>query len=193
MAQVYDALLCAVKPTHRFLIALLPGPSLSAEVMRIREALHARIGHFSGREVPPHITLCLADLQEESGHAVVEAITRGMNGLRPIDLRLEGITHFPDRRTIYIDPVEKAAIAQVREPIADALREVPAIVGGLLVTDHPHLTIAAGLKPDAFMEAWHMLAPHRFTATERISAVTLLYRPLQPGGVYTVHSVFPMS
>ncbi|MGV3636226.1 MAG: 2'-5' RNA ligase family protein [Flavobacteriales bacterium] len=169
---------------HRFLLTILPAPALAAEVERLRTALHARIGSFSGRHNPPHITLCFLDLPAEHEPAVMDAIASGVTGQSGFTLHYNGITHFPDKRTIYIDPVEKEAIAVVRTPIVAALKADPRLHAAIRETDHPHLTLAAGLKPHQFDAAWDLLAPHAHTSTERVTEVVLLKRVLLPGERY---------
>ncbi len=127
----------------RFLLTILPTATLAAVVVDMRERLHARIGSFSGRNLQPHITLCFLDLPETHEADIIRAIESGVAGQRPFTLHYRGITHFPDRRTIYIDPVEKEAIATVRTPIVAALRQQQALSPALRETGHPHLTIAA--------------------------------------------------
>lgn len=178
---------------HRFLLTILPSPALSAEVQRLRALLHPAIGSFSGRNTPPHITLCFLDLPEAHEPAVIEAIARGTTGLQPFTLHYHGITHFPDKRTMYIDPVEKDAIGAVRAPVISALKEDPTLREALRETDHPHLTIAAGLKPAQFDKAWGMLAPHALQSEERVGEVVLLKRPLQPGTIYEPVRSFPLG
>ena len=48
-------------------------------------------------------------------------------------------------------------------------------------TDHPHLTIAAGLKPAQFQCAWESLAPHVLHAEEQVTEVVLLRRAMREG------------
>ena len=180
------------KVLHRFLLTILPLPALSTEVERLRERLHARIGSFSGRNNPPHITLCFLDLPSEHEPAIIEAIERGTSDQRPFDLHYNGITHFPDKRTIYVDPVETAAIATVRAPIITAMRTNDALREVVRETEHPHLTIAAGLKPEQFEKAWEMLAPHEHASRERVSEVVLLKRILKPGERYRELHRFPL-
>lgn len=178
---------------HRFLLTILPAPDLAAEVQRLRTTLHARIGSFSGRHNPPHITLCFLDLPAEQEPAIMEAIARGTTGLQVFTLHYNGITHFPDKRTIYIDPVEKEAIALVRTSIVAALKADPRLHAAVRETDHPHLTLAAGLKPHQFDAAWDLLAPHTHTSTERVTEVVLLKRVLLPGERYGLVRSFPLS
>lgn len=180
------------KVLHRFLLTIFPATALSTEVQQLRARLYARIGSFSGRNNPPHITLCFLDLPLEHEPAIIEAIERGTSDQRPFDLRYIGITHFPDRRTIYIDPVEKDAIASVRTPIVAALKSDPRLHAAVRETDHPHLTLAAGLKPGHFEMAWEMLAPHEHASRERVSELVLLKRVLKPGERYMHLRSFPL-
>lgn len=174
---------------HRLLLTILPAPALAAEVERLRAALHARIGSFSGRNTVPHITLCFLDLPEEHESAIIEAIAHGARSTRGFTLHYNGIMHFPDKRTIYIDPVEKTAIAAPRKPIIAALKANDALREAVRETDHPHLTIAAGLKPVQFEKAWELLAPHQLRCEEYVDEVVLLKRLLAPGTTYAhLHS-----
>ena len=178
---------------HRFLLTILPAPALAAEVERLRTVLNDRIGSFSGRHNPPHITLCFLDLPEENEEVILKAITRGTAGRSAFDLHYHGITHFPDKRTIYIDPVEKEAIAMVRAPIIAAMKANDALREAVRETDHPHLTIAAGLTPGQFEKAWEMLAQHELHREERVKGLVLFKRVLKPGERYTQLRSFPFS
>ena len=177
---------------HRFLLTILPSPALSVEVDRLKTAVHDRVGSFSGRNTVPHITLCFLDVPAEQESAIIEAIAHGLTGQRRFTLRYNGITHFPDKRTIYIDPVDKEAIATVRTPLIAALKANDALSEAIRETDHPHLTIAAGLKPAQFEKAWEMLAPHEHRSEERVTEVVLLKRPLPPGARYEHVRSFPL-
>lgn len=178
---------------HRYLLTILPSPALSTEVDRLKALVHMRVGSFSGRNTVPHITLCFLDLPAEHEPAISEAIARGATGQRSFTLRYNGITHFPDKRTIYIDPVEKEAIAMVRTAVVAALRANDALRESVRETDHPHLTIAAGLKPVQFERAWESLAPHELRNEEPVTEVVLLKRPLQPGARYEHVRTFPLE
>lgn len=178
---------------HRFLLTILPASALSAEVDRLKALVHERIGSFSGRNTVPHITLCFLDLPAEHESAIIQAIAHGATGQRNFALHYNGITHFPDKRTIYIDPVEKDAIATVRAPIVTALKSNDALCEAVRETDHPHLTIAAGLKPAQFDKAWEMLAPHDVHSDERVTEVVLLKRLLRLGEHYAQVRSFPLE
>ena len=112
-----------------------------------------------------------------------------------------GITHFPDKRTIYIDPVEKEAIAAMRAPIIAALKTNEVLCDAIRETDHPHLTIAAGLKPAQFDVAWEILAPNvlhpafsgELRSEEQVIEVVLLKRALRVGDRYEQVRSFPLG
>ena len=169
---------------HRYLLTILPSPALSGEVDRLKALVHERVGSFSGRNTVPHITLFFADLPLECEGDICESIARGVVGHKGFVLHYNGITHFPDKRTIYIDPVEKEAIGPLRSSIVAHVRSYPQLNQAIRETDHPHLTIAAGLKPAQFDKAWELLAPHDVKSEERVTEVILLKRLLQPGARY---------
>ena len=133
-----------------------------------------------------------ADLPAECERDLSDGIARGVVGQRPFDLHYNGITHFPDKRTIYIDPVEKDAIAVVREPIVAAVKVNDTLRDAIRETDHPHLTIAAGLKPAQFDVAREILATHvlhpdfsgELRSEEQVMEVVLLKRALREGAHY---------
>ena len=178
---------------HRFLLTILPSPALSAEVDRLKAKVHERVGSFSGRNTVPHITLFFVDLTWESEGHICEGIARGLGGHKGFVLHYDGITHFPDKRTIYIDPVEKEAIAPVRNSIVAEVRSYLQLNEAVRETNHPHLTIAAGLKPTQFERAWELLAPHEFTSEERVTEVVLLRRELRTGTRYEPLRTFALG
>lgn len=178
---------------HRFLLTILPSPALSAEVDRLKALVHERVGSFSGRNTLPHITLCFLDVPSEHEPAIIQAIAHGATGQQSFALRYNGITHFPDKRTIYIDPVEKDAIAGVRTSVVAALRSEPRLREAVVETEHPHLTLAAGLKPAQFNGAWALLAPHVHRSEERVTELVLLKRLFRPGERYEHVRSFPLG
>ncbi len=186
---------------HRFLITVLPSEGLAEAVIALRNTLYAGIGSFSGRHVPPHITLCFLDLPAACGHAITDAMAGCVANLRSFTLQYDGITHFPDKRTIYIDLVETEAIATVRTPIVAAMKSNDTLREAIRETDHPHLTIAAGLKPAQFERAWESLAPHvshpafsgECRSKERVTGLVLLRRKLRPGARYEHLRSFPLG
>jgi len=131
---------------YRFLLVISPSKDLSALVSRLKTALAEQIGSFSGRHSIPHITLFYADLPLECERDICEGVANGVIRHKAFTMRYEGIGHFEDKKTIYVDPVDKELIAPVRSSIVRHVRSFPRMKG-IKPTDRPHLTIAAGLKP----------------------------------------------
>lgn len=177
---------------YRFLLVISPAPELSAMVSRAKRTLAQQIGSFSGLHSVPHITLFYADLPAECERDICEGIANGVIGHKAFTLRYDGIGHFADKKTIYVDPVDKELIAPVRRSIVQNVRSFPRMKG-IQPTDTPHLTIAAGLKPAQFIKAWELLAPHEHTSEERVTEVVLLKRLLRPGERYQHVRSFPLE
>ncbi|MCB0773686.1 MAG: 2'-5' RNA ligase family protein [Flavobacteriales bacterium] len=176
----------------RFLCVILPPDGLARRVEQERNRLYTAIGSFSGRYLLPHITLFIADLPEACEASTCEAIDQGVIGQHGFTLRYDGITHFPNKRTIYVDPVEKERVAELRRPIIAALKTDERLRGAIRETDHPHLTIAAGLKPAQFTTAWGMLAPLDLSGQGMVAEVVLMKRLLRPGERYVHVRSFPL-
>lgn len=179
--------------THRYLAIIAPSPPIAKEVVRIREALRALIGDFQGLRLMPHLTLFLADVSEEQGGLIATGIAAGLQNADPFELHYEGIAHFPDQRTIYVDPIEKEAIGALRTALLAPILSIESVMQAVRSTEHPHLTIAAGLGPDQFKSAWIMLRPHVFKATHPVGSVVLLRRSLRTGSEYEVLREFPLG
>lgn len=177
---------------HRFLLVVLPPATLGRQVTAWKATLRARIGGFSSANTLPHITLFFADVPFALGDDVIRAVDEGTAGRRPFQLHYRGLRHFPDKRTIYIDPIEKEAIAAVRSPIVAAARANAMLAEHVRETDHPHLTIAAGLKADQFNSAWALLAREDFHAEQHVNEVVLLQRALVAGSAYAPLRHFPL-
>lgn len=178
---------------HRFLLVIEPDPALSALVAGFKRDLAGRIGSFIGRHSIPHITLFFADLPAECERDVIEGVAAGVVGQPSFPLRYDGVKHFPDQKTIYVDPVEKAEIAQLRQNIVEQVRAYPSVQDGIRPTEHPHLTIAGGLRSAQFRESWDFLAPHTHQSEQIVDRVVLLKRLLEPGERYVHVRSFPLG
>ncbi|MBK9148762.1 MAG: 2'-5' RNA ligase family protein [Flavobacteriales bacterium] len=132
------------------------------------------------------------DLPDGNEPAIVEAAADGAASCPSFNLHYSGITHFPERRTIYIDPVQKNDIGKVRSAIIVRLMADPDLRDAVRVTTHPHLTVAAGLKPMQFNTAWALLAPHEHASEERVSEIVLLKRLLREGERYAMVRSFAL-
>lgn len=178
---------------HRFLLVIHPYEALAGQVTEWKEVLAAHIGYFDGRHAVPHITLFFADLPGDLEAVVVKGIKAGVVGHRSFILHYDGVTHFPDRRTIYVAPVEKEAIAPVRGSVVRHVRNALGSNEAVKVTTEPHLTIAAGLKPGQFEEAWNLLAPHIHRSYQIVHELLLLRREKVPGARYKIVQAFPLT
>jgi 2'-5' RNA ligase len=179
---------------HRYLLVIAPPPNVAAHLQALRDTLQLSLGRFQSMRVPPHITLLFVDMPETFEEELLNTIASGARSLRPIPLGLKCITHFPDKRTIYFNVLDHAAVATIREPLAAALRAVPAIERyGMHVTDHPHLTIAAGLKPDRFDLAWPIVRDDPMEDHSIVQDVVLLRRALKPDALYSEFRRFPFG
>ncbi|WP_410961303.1 2'-5' RNA ligase family protein, partial [Salmonella sp. SAL4457] len=86
---------------------------------------------------------------------ICDGIAQGVTGHAPFTLHFEGIKHFPDKKTIYLDPVEKGSIAALRKSVRTYLRSDKRLRKlGVHATSQPHLTIARHLKSEQFGPAW---------------------------------------
>lgn len=178
---------------YRFLLVIHPHAALREQVDGWKELLASHIGYFSGRHSIPHITLFVADLPGMLEAAIIKGITAGVVGHRSFALHYDGISHFPDRKTIYVAPVEKEAIAPVRSSVARHVRSAIGSNEAVKVTTEPHLTIAAGLKPAQFDQAWDFLAPHIHSSDQTVDELLLLRREMRPGTRYEVVQHFPLT
>jgi 2'-5' RNA ligase len=171
---------------YRYLLVIAPPVNVAAHVQALRDTLQLSLGRFQSMRVPPHITLLFVDMPETLQDDLVKVVAATASTLRPITLGIQGITHFPDKRTIYFDVLDHPAVATVREPIASAVRGVPSIERfGMHVTDHPHLTIATGLRPDRFEMAWPIVRDEAMEDHSTVHGVVLLRRALKPDALYT--------
>ncbi len=178
----------------RYLLVIAPPTQVADHVQALRATLQASIGRFQSMRVPPHLTLLFVDMPEALQDDLFNVIAATARTLSPITLGIQGITHFPDKRTIYFKVLDHPAVATVREPLAAAVRGVPAIDRfGMHVTDHPHLTIATGLKPDRFEMAWPMVRDEAMEDHSVVHDVVLLRRALKPDALYSEFRRFPFG
>ncbi|MEO8068813.1 MAG: 2'-5' RNA ligase family protein [Flavobacteriales bacterium] len=176
---------------YRYLLVISPSNEITRAINVLKEKVEEAIGFYRYLHSQPHITLFYADLPVECERDLCEGIERGVAGHKAFTLRYDGITHFENKETIYVDPVERELIAPVRRSIVQHVRSFPRMKG-IKPTDRPHLTIAAGLKPAQFEKAWEMLAPHAHVSEEQVTEVVLLRRALREGARYEHVRTFPL-
>ena len=49
------------------------------------------------------------------------------------------------------------------------------------------------MKDDRFKQAWQLLEPHSYIATDHVNEVVLMRRELRPGAVYEMIARHPLS
>lgn len=179
---------------YRYLLVVGPCDEIAQAVSKLKNQVANAVGEYTYRHSKAHITLLRADLPVECERDLCEGIERGIVGHEAFDLRYDGIAHFEDKRTIYIDPVEKQPIDSVRKSIVAHVRRYKRLKKlGIKPSDHPHLTIAAGLEPAQFETAWELLAPHTFHREDRVSGITLLRKDLRAMDKYQPVRTFPLE
>jgi hypothetical protein len=165
--------------TCQYRLVIDPASHAAARVMEWRQMLRERIGTFNEAYHLPGIVLFGAELPPEYEGPLADAVERGSAGFAPFTLNLGGLAHSDDKRTIYLDMMEKGTVAALRQRIVDHVRTNRRIKKlGVDVVERPMLIIASGLKADQFSSAWAMLAAHAFTAQQRVSDVVLMKREL---------------
>jgi 2'-5' RNA ligase len=188
------ALFNTAVPIFRYLLVISPSQALIDAVSRWKKLLTARIGAFRSDHAIAHITLLYAYLPVEYERDVCEGITQGIPGRSAFTLHFDGIKHFPDQRTIYLDPIEKAPIIALRKSVRDRLRSDERLKKlGVHATTQPHLTIARHLKPGQFETAWEALAPHEHRSEEFVSSIVLLRSSVDGADKHHVVRSFPLG
>ena len=175
----------------RYLIVISPSQEMIAEVARLKQKIFDRIGAFRGDRSIAHMTLLYAYLPIEYERDLIEGIGRAVIGHRAFDLAFDGIKHFPDRTSIYIDPIEKEKVIALRRAIRKSLQSNKALKRlGIHATTQPMIAIARKLSSEQFDRAWLVLAPHKFDRKERVEEVLLLRGALKEGEKYVVMGRF---
>ncbi len=177
---------------YRYLLVVSPCGEIVRAVAALKNQVADAVGLYTYRHSKAHITLFYADLPVELERDLCEGIERGVAGHDTFDLNYDGITHFEDRRTIYIDPVGKQPIDALRKSIVAHVRGFKRLKG-VHPTDHPHLTIAAGLQPTQFETAWALLTPHAFQYADRVAEIILLRKDLHAMDKYQHVRSFPLE
>lgn len=167
--------------TCQYRLVIDPVSHAAARVMEWRQTLRERIGKFNEAYQMPGIVLLGSELPPEYEGPLADSIERGSAGFTPFTMNLGTLAHTEDKKTIYIDVLEKGTVAALRQRIVDHVRTNRRIKKlGVDVAERPMLTVASGLKADQFNAAWAMLAPLSFTAQQRVSDVVLMKRELDP-------------
>ena len=179
---------------YRYLLVISPAMEVAQAVDVLKAQVERAIGTYRYRHSKAHITLFHADLPVECERDLCEGIERGAVGQRKFDLHYDGITHFENKQTIYIDPVEKLPIDSLRKSVVAHTRSFKRLKKlGINPSDHPHLTIAAGLELPQFATAWALLAPHTFKREDRVMELILLRKGHRANDKYQQVRSFPLG
>ena len=178
----------------RYLLGVSPSKELIEKVRDLKRLVADRIGPFRSDHSIAHITLLYAYVPMEYERDICECVARGIVGHAPFTLHFEGIKHFPDRKTIYIDPIEKESIVALRKSVRAHLRSDQRLKKlGVHATTQPHLTIARHLQPGQFEPAWEALAPHEHQSEEFVSSIMLLRSGVDGADKHHVVRSFPLG
>lgn len=180
--------------TCQYRLVIDPASHAAARVMEWRQALRERIGTFNEAYQMPGMVLFASELPPEYEGPLSDAVARGCEGFLPFAMNLGGLAHTEDKRTIYLDVLEKGTVAALRQRIVDHVRANRRIKKlGVEVADRSVLTVASGLKADQFNTAWAMLAAHGFTVQQRVSDVVLMKRELDHTSIDQHVRTFPLE
>ena len=170
---------------YRYLLCIVPPDEVADRIRILQQALVPTTGRFQGLNAPVHITLFLVDMPDEHEAELIALLEQGLAHASAFQLHVHGITHFPDQRTIYADPQEKEAVLKlVTAAAAPVLAHANIADFGVKLADHPHMTIAAGLKPAQFATGWQALHNATFSVVFKVAQVVLMKRELSPTGTY---------
>jgi 2'-5' RNA ligase len=176
----------------RYLLIIRPSNTLVQEVARMKGSIAERIGPFKNERALAHITLVFAYVPEVHERDLCDGIAQGVHGHPPFDLRLQGFGHFPDKRTIHLDVLDKEPIVQLRNSVLAHLRAYTRLNGlGIHPTAATRLIIAK-LGPVQFENAWNCL-PQRHEHLERVDTLYLLRGDQRAGGGYDQVRAFPLT
>jgi hypothetical protein len=180
--------------TCHYRLVIDPASHVSARVMEWRNALRERIGDFHEAYQMPGIVLFSSELPPEYEGPLTDAIGRGVAGYPPFALNLGNLTHSEDKKTIFLDLLEKGTIAALRQRVVDHVRTNRRIKKiGVEVTERCMLTVASGLRAEQFNAAWTALANNGAIAQQRVSDVVLMKRELDPRSIDQHVRTFPLE
>ncbi len=178
----------------RYLVVIAPSQELVEKIARLKERVATVIGTFRGLHSIAHMTLLYAYLPVEYERVLCAGIVASITDHRAFDAHFEGIKHYPDKRTIYLDLIEKKPVIALRKSIRDRLRSEKRLKNlGIHATTDPRLSIATHLDQARFDQAWNALAPHEFRHPEIIDQVILLRGALREGERYVVVERFRLK
>ena len=180
--------------TCQYRLVIDPASNTMARVLEWKQLLRDRIGAFDGAFHLAGIALFHSGVPPEYEGPMSDAIARGCAGCGTFSLNISGLAHSDDRKTIYLDLLEKEAVSLLRDRIVDHVRTNRRIKKlGVEVAERPMLCIASGLKADQFTTAWALLEASGFSAQQRVSDVVLMKRELDDTSLDEHVRTFPLD
>lgn len=177
----------------RYLVVISPSQALIADVAQLKAKVSGAIGTFRGDRSIAHMTLLYAYLPIEYERDLVDGITIGVQDRKPIKMEFEGVHHFPDRSSIFIQPKDEKPVIELRKSIRRGLQSNMQLKRlGIHPTTRPMIYIARKLDQEKFSHAWETLAPHQFDRSETVTEVILLRGGLKEGDKHQLVRKFPL-
>ncbi len=178
----------------RYLVVISPSQEMIAEIARLKRKILERIGGYRGDRSVAHMTFLFAYLPIEYERDLIEGITMGVQDRRAIKMEFEGIHHFPDRSSIFIQPKDEKPLIELRKSIRRSLHSNKQLKRlGIHPTSSALIYVARKLSPDQFDRAWSALFPHHFDRTETVNEVILLRSGLKEGDRHQIVGRFTMN
>lgn len=180
--------------TCQYRLVIDPASNVLARVLEWKQLLRDRIGVFGGAFHLPGIALFHSELPPDYERGLGDAVAQACAGCSTFTLSITGLARSEDRKTIFLELLEKEAIAVLRGRIVDHVRTNRRIKKlGVDVDERPMLTIASGLKPGQFATAWALLEASSFSAQQRVSDVVLMKRELDDTSLDEHVRTFPLD
>lgn len=159
-----------------YLIALVPGPRLRAEVRSLKLEMQRRFGAAHALKSPAHITLQMPFQRQATEVAgLLEALEDFSRKEAPLQVRLSGFDCFAPR-VLFIRVLDHGPLIGLQERLQKALARDPGFASGHGPAPfHPHMTIATrDLGEPGFYRAWEAFRERAFTASFRADHLSLL-------------------
>lgn len=175
-----------------YYIAVIPPVKESNSIQQIKEDLKTRFNICHSLRSPAHITLQMPfrrNIRDEND--IMNSLKEFAAAQPGFDVFLDGFGHFSNR-VIFIKIQEHSPFIDLRQALACTLRL------SLNFTEnetsgpyHPHITIAhRDLSPEIFNIAWSEFRFKQFTATFRITSLSLLKHD---GKKWNIYRSFPFK
>ena len=177
-------------PENLFFIAVVPPPSISKEVLALKEAMAVNYGSKHALKSPAHITLIPPfwwdiDLKTE----FCNDLKMQMSFQQPFEIRLIDFGCFKPR-VIFVNVKSNLMLANLQERLQDHLKKTYSLVSDRR-SFRPHMTIAfKDLKPRSFYRAWEHFRKRKYGSSFVCSSIFLL---MHEKGRWLVVEEFPFK